>query len=45
MINYYSLSELLQKGHDIEKIIESRDRKNAGMTAPADGLYLNSVKY
>ena len=30
---------------DIEKIIESRDRKNAGMTAPAEGLYLNRVVY
>ena len=30
---------------DIEKIIESRDRSNAGMTAPAQGLYLNKVIY
>ena len=30
---------------DIEKIIESRDRSNAGMTAPAQGLYLNKVVY
>ena len=30
---------------EIEKIIESRDRKNAGMTAPAEGLYLNRVVY
>ncbi len=30
---------------DIERIIESRDRKNAGMTAPPEGLYLNSVTY
>ena len=30
---------------DVEKIIESRDRKNAGMTAEAAGLYLNSVRY
>ena len=30
---------------DIEIIIESRDRKNAGMTAPAEGLYLNRVVY
>ena len=30
---------------DIAKIIESRDRKNAGMTAPAEGLYLNRVDY
>ena len=30
---------------DIAKIIHSRDRKNAGMTAPAEGLYLNRVDY
>lgn len=30
---------------DIEKIILSRDRSLAGMTAPAHGLYLNRVVY
>lgn len=30
---------------DIEKIIEGKDRKNAGSTAPAYGLYLNKVEY
>ncbi len=30
---------------DIAQIIASRDRKNAGMTAPAEGLYLNKVNY
>nr|MBE6545572.1 tRNA pseudouridine(38-40) synthase TruA [Oscillospiraceae bacterium] len=30
---------------DIPDIIASRDRSRAGMTAPAEGLYLNSVKY
>ena len=30
---------------DVEKIIDSRDRTRAGMTAPADGLYLNKVIY
>ena len=30
---------------DIGKIIESRDRACAGMTAPAHGLYLNNVVY
>ena len=30
---------------DIAKIIASKDRKNAGMTAPAEGLYLNRVDY
>ena len=30
---------------DIDKIIASCDRKKAGMTAPAAGLYLNKVNY
>jgi tRNA pseudouridine38-40 synthase len=30
---------------DIEKMLESKERTNAGMTAPADGLYLNKVTY
>ncbi len=30
---------------DIIKIIESKDRKNAGPTAPSEGLYLYDVKY
>ena len=30
---------------DIEKITESKDRKNAGSTVPACGLYLNKVEY
>ena len=30
---------------DIQKIIASGDRKNAGFTAPAHGLYLNRVFY
>ena len=30
---------------DIVGIIESKDRANAGMTAPAEGLYLNRVEY
>jgi tRNA pseudouridine38-40 synthase len=30
---------------DIKSIIESKDRRNAGMTAPAEGLYLNKVNY
>lgn len=30
---------------DINAIIESHDRKRAGMTAPPDGLYLNKVSY
>ena len=31
--------------NDIPKIIDSRDRLSAGMCAPADGLYLDSVEY
>ncbi len=30
---------------EIPQIIESHDRKRAGMTAPAEGLYLNRVTY
>lgn len=30
---------------DIEKIIDSKNRKNAGSTVPASGLYLNKVEY
>ena len=29
----------------VEKILESKDREKAGKTAPAEGLYLISVKY
>ncbi len=31
--------------NDITKIIESKNRSSAGMTAPAEGLYLNRVTY
>lgn len=30
---------------DFEKIIQSKDRKKAGMNVPPEGLYLKSVKY
>jgi tRNA pseudouridine38-40 synthase len=33
------------KPEDIQKITESKNRKNAGATAPASGLYLNKVEY
>lgn len=33
------------KPENLSGIIESKDRKNAGMTAPPEGLYLNKVKY
>ena len=35
----------LLKGTDIEKALESKVRKDAGPTAPAEGLYLNKVFY
>lgn len=31
--------------NSVKDILESCDRKNAGMTAPAEGLYLNKVTY
>ncbi len=31
--------------NDMKQILEAKDRSRAGMTAPPDGLYLNSVKY
>lgn len=30
---------------DVQRILEARDRKQAGVTAPACGLYLNFVRY
>ena len=33
------------KPEDVKDIINSKDRKRAGMTAPPDGLYLNKVTY
>jgi tRNA pseudouridine38-40 synthase len=33
------------KASDFRKIMNSRDRKNAGPTAPAQGLFLKEVKY
>ncbi len=33
------------KATDFRKIMNSRDRKNAGPTAPAQGLFLKEVKY
>ena len=36
--------EILQE-RDIKKIIQSKDRKNAGPTAPASGLYLEKIIY
>ena len=33
------------KPEDIPRIIESKNRKNAGPTAPPEGLYLNKAFY
>jgi tRNA pseudouridine38-40 synthase len=30
---------------DFQKIVDSRDRRKAGPTAPAHGLFLREVKY
>ena len=31
--------------YEMQKVLESHDRRNAGMTAPPEGLYLNKVSY
>jgi tRNA pseudouridine38-40 synthase len=33
------------KAEDLRKILNSKDRKEAGPTAPAQGLFLKEVKY
>jgi tRNA pseudouridine38-40 synthase len=33
------------KGEDLQEILDSKDRKKAGPTAPAHGLFLKEVKY
>ena len=33
------------KPDEMGKVLESHDRRNAGMTAPPEGLYLNKVSY
>ena len=47
--NFVGTLKMVGDGHlgvdDVEKILEAKDRKKAGITAPACGLYLNSVKY
>lgn len=40
-----AVSEGRIKPSDIQKILESRDRTNAGSTVPACGLYLYNVEY
>ena len=41
----YPVSDGKIDKNSAEKIIESRERKNAGATAPAQGLFLNKVFY
>lgn len=47
--NFVGTLKMVGDGHlaaeDIKKILEARDRKQAGVTAPACGLYLNKVIY
>ena len=38
MVGYY-------ERNDIPSIIDSKNRNLAGVTAPAEGLYLNRVEY
>jgi tRNA pseudouridine38-40 synthase len=33
------------KSEDLRKILNSKDRKEAGPTAPAQGLFLKEVRY
>ena len=47
--NFVGTLKMVGDGHlmvdDVQKILEARDRKKAGVTAPAGGLYLSFVKY
>lgn len=47
--NFVGTLKMVGDGHlkvdDVQKILEAKDRKQAGVTAPACGLYLNFVKY
>lgn len=47
--NFVGTLKMVGDGHlqvgDVEKILEAKDRKKAGVTAPAEGLYLSFVKY
>jgi tRNA pseudouridine38-40 synthase len=33
------------KVDDVQRILEAKDRKQAGVTAPSEGLYLSKVWY
>ena len=47
--NFVGTLKMVGDGHlqvdDVEKILEAKDRKKAGVTAPAEGLYLSKVWY
>ena len=47
--NFVGTLKMVGDGHlnvgDVQKILEAKDRKQAGVTAPACGLYLSFVKY
>jgi tRNA pseudouridine38-40 synthase len=47
--NFVGTLKMVGDGHlqvdDVQKILEAKDRKKAGVTAPAEGLYLNKVWY
>ena len=47
--NFVGTLKMVGDGHfaveDVQKILEARDRKQAGVTAPACGLYLSKVWY
>jgi tRNA pseudouridine38-40 synthase len=39
------VSEGRKEPHEIKRIIEQRDRRLSGPTAPPEGLYLYNVEY
>ena len=39
------IGEGKRKSEDILEILEAKDRRKAGITAPPEGLYLNDVYY
>lgn len=47
--NFVGTLKMVGDGHlqvdEVQKILEAKDRKQAGVTAPACGLYLHFVKY
>jgi len=47
--NFVGTLKMVGDGHlevdDVKRILEAKDRKAAGVTAPAEGLYLSFVRY